>query len=135
VDIGAQEALRERAVYLVLRGGKTQAEAGAACERFPRNSFNLGHLGFVLQCVAQLKKLSVVLNAALDDNTKKYQSALQDAFRDMQAGSLFWRLYKRGPQLYYELGCAFIDTCASVALLIRRDNPWIPDRLPSFLIA
>jgi uncharacterized Zn-finger protein len=60
-------------------------------------AFNLGHLGFVLQCVAQLKKLSVVLNAALDDNRKKYQSALQDASEICRQGACFGGYIKEGP--------------------------------------
>jgi len=38
-------------------------------------AFNFGHLGFVLRCVAQLNKLTIVLNAAIEENKNKYRSA------------------------------------------------------------
>jgi hypothetical protein len=102
-------------------------------------AFNLGHLGFVLQCVDQLNKLSVVMNAALKGDNNKYQSSLLDAFKGMQEGILFWKLFTRGNHLRsYRMNSFvhfFIDSCASVALLIRVDNPWIQNHVPSLLKA
>jgi hypothetical protein len=93
-------------------------------------AFNLGHLSFLLRCADQLNKLRAVLIAALDDNNEEYQSALRDTFRDMSEVGLSPRI-KQG---CYSRACfwnrttfvhIFIDICASVALLIRVDNPWI----------
>ena len=55
-------------------------------------AFNFGHLGFVLRCAGQLDKLGDVLDAALDDDNKKYQSALRDTFRDMREVGFLWPL-------------------------------------------
>jgi len=52
-------------------------------------AFNLGHLGFVLQCVTELNRLTIVLNAALDENMEAYRSALQGAFRIWQREPFF----------------------------------------------
>jgi hypothetical protein len=99
-------------------------------------AFNLGHLGFVLQCVAQLNKLSVVLNAALH-KPEDYENSLNDALEGMQEGGMFWKFLKQGKDLRsYRMNCFvhfFIDTCASVALLIRIDNQWLQNHIPSFL--
>jgi hypothetical protein len=112
-------------------------------------AFNLGHLGFVLQCVTELNRLTIVLNAALDENMEAYRSALQGAFRDMAEGTFFWRVLKQGKQLKrgevailenqlrsYGMNIFvhfWIDMCASLALLIRVDNSWIHDHVPTFL--
>ena len=102
-------------------------------------AFNLGHLGFVLRCVDQLHRLGVVLNTALDGNEVAYEKSLSRAFRDMSGGGeFFWRYYKRGlrPRGSYIVNSFvhfFIDTCASVALVIRIDNPWLHSHVPLFL--
>jgi hypothetical protein len=94
--------------------------------------FNLGHLGFVLQCVDQLNRLSRALSIALRDaqaeDQKKsqqaeYQKALRDAFEEMHEGSLFWNYFRRAEQgrsyITNTLVHLGIDVCASIALLIR----------------
>jgi hypothetical protein len=100
-------------------------------------AFNLGHLGFVLQCVAQLDKLSIALNAALQGKEEDYESAVKCALEGMHEGEMFWKFLKRRRGLRsYRMNCFvhfFIDTCASVALLIRINNPWIQHHIPSFL--
>jgi hypothetical protein len=97
-------------------------------------AFNLGHLGFVLQCINQLNKLSAVLNAALAGKESEYRESLKFALGDMQAGAWFWRFYKRGKHLISYVTNSFvhflIDVCASAALLIRVDSPWIQEHLP-----
>ena len=94
-------------------------------------------LGFVLQCVAQLDKLSIALNAALQGKEEDYESAVKCALEGMHEGEMFWKFLKRRRGLRsYRMNCFvhfFIDTCASVALLIRIDNPWIQHHIPSFL--
>lgn len=102
-------------------------------------AFNLGHLSFLLRCAGQLNKLRAVLNAALDDNSEEYQRALRDIFKDISEVGLILPLRKQGynPRTYFmnmtTFVHLFIDTCASVALLIRVDSPWIQSHLPSFL--
>lgn len=97
-------------------------------------AFNFGHLGFVLRCADQLDKLRVVMNAAMKGDKNTYQSSLLDAFEDMREGespkSLFCKLFNMNTRVHL-----FIDTCASVALLIRVDSPWIQNYVPSFLKA
>jgi hypothetical protein len=87
-------------------------------------AFNLGHLGFVLQCVSQLDKLSLALDAAVNNKTKEeYEEAVKKALEGMQEGALFWTfLNQKGYLRSYRLNCFvhfFIDTCASIALLAR----------------
>jgi hypothetical protein len=85
-------------------------------------AFNIGHLGFVLQCVVQLNRLTDALNAALDDDAS-YKDKLRHALKDMQEGTLFWRPFREktglrsyGMNIFVHF---FIDTCASIALLMR----------------
>jgi hypothetical protein len=102
-------------------------------------AFNLGHLGFVLRCIDQLHKLGEVLKTALHGDKEAYEKSLSDAFPDMsEGGEFFWRYYKRGrrPRGSYIINSVthgFIDICASVALLIRIDNPWLHSHIPLFL--
>ena len=102
-------------------------------------AFNFGHLGFVLRCVDQLHRLGAVLNTVSDGNEVSYKNSLSDAFRDMSEGGvfLFWRYYKRGPHrgsyIRNSFVHVFIDTCASVVLLFRIDNPWLHSHVPLFL--
>jgi hypothetical protein len=84
-------------------------------------TFNLGHLGFVLQCVNQLNQLTQVLDAALR-TPMAYGERLRKAVENIQEGSLFWAFLKRGEPRSYIGNIAvhlLIDTCASVALLTR----------------
>jgi hypothetical protein len=99
-------------------------------------AFNLGHLGFVLQCIAQINKLIALLNATLAVG-KLDQDSLKAAFKDMQAGAYFWQFYKwNDPHLRSYIMNSFvhffIDACASVALLTRVDGPLIQNHLPYF---
>lgn len=100
-------------------------------------AFNLGHLGFVLRCVDQLNKLTAVLNAAIEDKKPKYELELKAAFENMLEGSHFWHFLGRSghPRSYgWNIFVHFwIDVCASAALLVRVDSPWIQRHLPEFL--
>jgi hypothetical protein len=99
-------------------------------------AFNIGHLGFVLQCVAHLNKLSVVLNAAVDGEEAIYKAGLRRAFESMQEGSYFWRFdRKEGPRSYGMniFVHLFIDVCASIALLARVEHSEILADILSFL--
>ena len=88
-------------------------------------AFNLGHLNFLLRCADQLEKLRAVLIAALDNNNEKYQNALRVSLRDMSEVGLLLQPCRQGydPKTYFmnmtTFVHLFIDTCASVALLIR----------------
>jgi hypothetical protein len=84
-------------------------------------TFNLGHLGFVLQCVNQLNQLTHVLDAALR-TPGAYGERLRNAVENIQEGALFWSFFKGGEPRSYIGNIAvhlLIDTCASVALLTR----------------
>jgi hypothetical protein len=92
-------------------------------------AFNLGHLGFVLQCAAQLDKLGVALKAAIDDNRAAYDAAVRSAFENVKEGDLFWdRVRERAHTRNYKMNCfvhLFIDVCASVALILRINSDYI----------
>jgi hypothetical protein len=95
-------------------------------------AFNFGHLGFVLQCVAELNKLGMALRAASrGDGRESYDKAVKDAFQKIGAGDFFWHFLGRSMNGQgYRMNTfvhLFIDTCASIALLIRVD--WIQDHL------
>jgi hypothetical protein len=84
-------------------------------------TFNLGHLGFVLQCVNQLNQLTQVLDAALR-TPMAYGERLRKAVENIQEGALFWSFLKSGEPRSYIGNIAvhlLIDTCASAALLTR----------------
>jgi hypothetical protein len=102
-------------------------------------AFNLGHLCFVLGCVAQLNRLKIVLDAAVHENKQEFFSSLKVVLGKMQEDSLVSRLSDPGhPKRGYLMNSfvhLFIDSCASAALLARVDNPWIRDHIPSFLTA
>ena len=89
-------------------------------------TFNLGHLGFVLRCSAQLDKLSAALDAAMKGDETTYGAAVKSAFTGITEGEMFWRrLAERGGSRSYGWNCfvhLFIDSCASVALLLRVDD-------------
>jgi hypothetical protein len=97
-------------------------------------AFNFGHLGFVLQCITQLKALREVLRAAGTNDKVAYEEALKQAINQMEEGGIFLGYYfRKGPP---KSSCFmnsfvhfFIDTCASIALLIRVDNPWLKAHL------
>ena len=92
-------------------------------------AFNFGHLGFVLQCITQLTALRDVLKAAATNDKVAYEEALKQAINQMEEGGIFLRYYLRKDQKssYFMNSFVhfFIDTCASIALLIRVDNPWL----------
>jgi len=85
----------------------------------------------------------MVLNTVLKGDKVSYANSLSEAFRDMSEGGehfwrfYFWRYYRSGPFLgsYITNSCVHfsIDTCASVALLIRIDHPWIRSHAPLWL--
>jgi hypothetical protein len=92
-------------------------------------AFNLGHLSFVVQCTDQLNRLTAALNAALDGDPNKYKTALQNAFRNMEESCISWKFGRDEsyPRSYIRNAFVhlFIDTCASIALLMRVDHPWV----------
>jgi hypothetical protein len=100
-------------------------------------AFNFGHLGFVLQCVSQLEKLSEVLKFVLQNKKEQYISELNVAFEKMEEGAYFWHFLGSGEHLRsYRMNMFvhfFIDTCASAALLFRLDWASLPSHIPSFL--
>jgi hypothetical protein len=102
-------------------------------------AFNIGHLGFVLECLAQLNRLKSALNAVLHENRQEYEKEIRLAFSSMGVARVFWRLTSEaGNRRSYIQNIAvhfFIDTCASVALLSRADSPWLQNHIPSFLRA
>jgi hypothetical protein len=99
-------------------------------------AFNFGHLGFVLQCISDLDKLTDVLKKAVDGKSAAYNNALKTAFTDMGEARYFWQLPAGTRHRSYAMNIfvhLWIDTCASIALLIRIDNPWIHDHVPSII--
>jgi hypothetical protein len=99
-------------------------------------AFNLGHLGFVLRCVTQLNKLSSILDAALDENKEQYSTVLRETLRGYaHVGYGVEILSGRKLKSHYNnvFVHVFIDICASIALLIRIDSPWIRDPVPMFV--
>jgi hypothetical protein len=96
-------------------------------------AFNFGHLGFVLQCITQLQALREVLKAAGTNDKVAYEEALKQAINQMEEGGIFLGYYfRKSPKSSYFMNSFvhfFIDTCASIALLIRVDNPWLKAHL------
>jgi hypothetical protein len=98
-------------------------------------AFNFGHLGFVLECQAQLNRMKKTLNLAVSGTSPEYQCSLKKLFEGLDEGKYFWRYYKDDDHLRSYVMNSFvhflIDTCASLALLSRVDltQPY----LPSFL--
>ena len=102
-------------------------------------AFNFGHLGFVLQCIDQLNKLDDALRAALVDDRQRYEDAIRSAFTDIHEGVFFWkrigaatgvRSYRWNIFIHF-----FIDTGASLSIIMRLDNCWVQQHLPSFMRA
>ncbi|GAA0576984.1 hypothetical protein GCM10009416_14480 [Craurococcus roseus] len=90
-------------------------------------AFNLGHLGFLLQCLKQINELRAALCHGLDQNDQQYGSKLKVALNDLQQGDFFWRFYRlrdgRGGYVMNSAVHFFIDACASLALIRRMGNP------------
>jgi len=106
-------------------------------------AFNLGT--WVLCCVAELNKLNVIMDVVLrsnqtgQDNQDEYETALKGALQDMKEATLFWQPFTResglrsyGMNIFVHF---FIDMCASAALLIRVNSPWVQHHVPAFLKA
>jgi hypothetical protein len=91
-------------------------------------AFNIGHLGFVLECFAQLNRLKSVLNAVLHEDPEEYEKEVRLALSNSGVVRPFWRLpSKADNRKGYIQNIAvhfFIDTCASAALLARIHDPW-----------
>src|SRR5580704_695360 len=51
--------------------------------------FNVGHLGFVLQCVAQLNKLRNALDATLSYDVSRFEKAVRVVLADTGVGLFF----------------------------------------------
>lgn len=86
-------------------------------------AFNFGHLGFVLQCMSQLEKMSLVLSAALGGRQHEYDSTLRAALTNFGEGAWFWRFFKQtSDRRNYRMNILvhlWIDLCASAALIVR----------------
>jgi hypothetical protein len=89
-------------------------------------AFNIGHLGFVLECLVQTNNLRAALDAALIEgatsNSEKYQAAVRLALSNMREGRLFWRRIPAANRRVYFTNISvhlFIDVCASIALFLR----------------
>ena len=100
---------------------------------------------WVLSCVAELNKFNVVMDVVLrsnqtgQDNQDEYETALKGALQDMKEATLFWQPFTRqsglrsyGMNMFVHF---FIDMCASAALLIRVNSPWVQHHVPAFLKA
>jgi hypothetical protein len=102
-------------------------------------AFNLGHLSFVLACLADLGRLKHALNAVATGNAAAYESAVRTTVSEISEARRLWRaLPPTDSRFVYRMNIAvhlFIDLCASIALLARTDNPWIQHYLPDFLKA
>lgn len=89
--------------------------------------FNIGHLGFVVECLIQIDNFRAALDAADEapsaESTKRYQAAVQYALRNTQEARLFWRrpppTTRRKVYIGNILVHLFIDVCASIALFVR----------------
>ena len=100
-------------------------------------AFNFGHLGFVLQCLTELKVMRAALKAAVTNDKGAYQETLISAVNQIDEGCFFLFYYfKDDARKTYGMASFvhfFIDACASVALLIRVGNPWVQAHVPEFL--
>src|SRR5215467_5360742 len=67
-SFGTKELLTRHLVYAVLAGVWM---------------FNIGHLGFVLRCIAQINQLTDALRAALENNRTAFEAAVRFALQDM----------------------------------------------------
>jgi hypothetical protein len=96
-------------------------------------AFNFGHLGFVLQCIVQLGTLREVLAAAGTNDKAAYEKELKQAINQMEEGGIFLGYYfRKGPKWSYFMNSFvhfFIDICASMALLLRVNDPWLKAHL------
>jgi hypothetical protein len=85
--------------------------------------FNIGHLGFVIQCVAQLNKLRNALDTAFSNDRACFYKAAKAALTDMGVATFFWSRFDKKPgNAYFLLNIIvhlWIDICASLALLYR----------------
>lgn len=102
-------------------------------------AFNLGHLSFVLACLADLGRLKRALNAVATGNAAAYEAAVRNIIGEMSEARRFWRELppadRRFAPVMNIVVHLFIDLCASIALLARVDNPWIQHHMPAFLKA
>ena len=84
--------------------------------------FNVGHLAFVLACVAQLNLLARALAAALNGDVNRERLAI-DAFLQNSTGLYIWAYWGdkaiRKSFITNSLVHVSIDICASVALMLR----------------
>jgi hypothetical protein len=82
-------------------------------------AFNIGHLGFVLTCVAQLNRLTDALDAVLKED-KESGKLLKNAFTYTAFSTWFWKKGDVGKgYLWNFVVHLLIDVCASLALLAR----------------
>jgi len=86
-------------------------------------AFNFGHLGFVLSCARQISTLQQALRYRLAGNTAEYTKIARTAIDNMDEAAFFWRFYAiktdRSKYIVNTLTHFFIDSCASLVLLIR----------------
>jgi hypothetical protein len=74
-----------------------------------------------------------VLKAAATNDKVAYEEALKQAINQMKEGGIFLGYYfgkdRKSSYFMNSFVYSFIDTCASIALLIRVDNPWLKAHL------
>ncbi len=90
--------------------------------------FNIGHLCFVLACVAHINRLRLTLKAGMV-GPNEWQRAVHAATADFPLGSLPWNYWKE-PEIRngFIMNTAVhlsIDLCATAAVLLRAY--WGPD--------
>jgi hypothetical protein len=89
--------------------------------------FNLGHLGFVLQCVRQLDRLKLLLKASVTAGKPGYSEAFRKFVDNIGETDFFWKWHAEyaGGRSYFWNAFVhlFIDVCASAALLVRAGLP------------
>jgi hypothetical protein len=101
--------------------------------------FNIGHLGFILQCVAQLGAFRAALEQIALNDKVQYRQKLNAALYEMHEGRWFWNAYRHSMGRFnYHMQWVVhisIDICATLALLLRVDDPVLQSHFPAFLRA
>jgi len=99
--------------------------------------FNFGHLSFVLECIGEANKLSTALEAALNKDKVRYEESLYSALKETHQTGIFWTHFNKENRLKSHVTNTLvhlnIDTCASIALLVRINDEWIQNHLPVFM--
>ena len=90
-------------------------------------TFNLGHLGFVLQCVRQLDRLQRLLLLSVSADRDLYDAEVKGFFHAISESSFFWEVRRETPEsrsYFWNFTVhILIDVCASLALMLRAGVP------------